>query len=179
MMNCTSVAAVAAMILAVNLLGCAGTTPPIALSSQADAAKVRFVNKADNAWIDLYPENECNNGVNVIHDNAIGNAIRAASDGAPRRVGMLDAVDPADRSIAEFAFVPGQRVNVGIGGAIGSSCLSGASFTARSAVQYEVTLTNASGRCSLTVSTLEARAAGALRRPLHELQPLICKSARS
>jgi hypothetical protein len=179
MTDSTPVAAVVALISAVNLLGCANTTPPIAFSSKEDASKVRFVNKADSAWIDLYPQNECNNGVNVIHDNAIGNAIRAASEGAPRRVGMLDAVDPADRTIAEFAFIPGQRVNVGIGGAIGRSCLGGVSFTVRSAVQYEVILTNASGRCSLTVSTLEAQPRGALRRPLQELGPLVCKSARS
>ncbi|WP_419684086.1 hypothetical protein ACN22W_10560 [Burkholderia theae] len=119
--------------------------------------------------------------MNIINDNVIANVVRAVSEGNPRRVGMMASKDPLDRNVAEFAFAPNQVINVGIGGnrgALRNSCLGGLSFRAGAGQQYEVELTGSDVRCWLKVSTLESDATGVTRRPVQDLQPLVCKSAR-
>jgi hypothetical protein len=165
-------------MLSVVIAGCANQKPPVAISQEADATKVRFVNRLDGAWIDLYPQTECNHGMNVITDNVFSNAVKSISEGAPKRLDMLDPPAPTDRNIAEYSFKPGQVMNIGIGGKVGGRCLGGVSFVTEPSVQYEVVLSGGSSqKCSLTVTTLESDGATVRRRPVRDLHPLVCKSA--
>jgi hypothetical protein len=166
------------MAAAVVTAGCATREPPIAVSLAPDAARVRFVNKVNGGWIDLYPETECNRGINVIHDLALANAVKSMTEGAPRREQMLDPPAADDRNVVEYSFRPGQVINVGIGGNPGSKCLGGLSFQAAPSTQYEIEATQLTPtRCSLHVSVLERNEDGVAvrRRPLYDVRPLVCK----
>ncbi|WP_338925269.1 hypothetical protein [Mycetohabitans endofungorum] len=100
--------------------GCATLAVPVKVSTQAEAAKIRFMNLSQGGWVALYPENECNPGVNIIYENL--------SDGGLPRQAMYDRLDPKDRNIAEYAFEPDQRVNVGMVGVSASQCVGELSF---------------------------------------------------
>ena len=158
--------------------GCATQTVPIVESQEHDSAKVRFINKMGRTWIDLYPETECNKGVNVIYDNVINNAVRTISEGSPKRVGMLDPQEPTNRNIAEYSFKPGQLINIGVGGNPRGRCLGGLSFIAAPSMQYEVVLSEQqSGRCTLAVQVLSTVEDRVQRQPMRDIRPLVCKRA--
>lgn len=166
-------------LAALGLAACAPAAVPIAQSSQADAAKVRFIDRtgSDTAWIRLYPQTDCNKGALVIDSSRAG---RMASAQAPLRADMLAVVDPTDSTVAEYAFAAGQRINVGASVPRVPhhlSCVGGTSFIAKPSVQYEVVLANSpTGQCRLEVNTLEAaQPAGVVaRRPVRELQQFAC-----
>lgn len=128
--------------------------------------------RADHAWVDLYPETECNNGLNVVTQHFLTNAVKSLSDGAPRRVDMIDPPDPASRTVAEYALKPGQILNFGVGGM--ASCLRGGSFLLQPAKQYEVAV---SPGCLITVHELVLKEGVARREPFRRVGPMICKKA--
>jgi hypothetical protein len=158
--------------------GCATQKPPIETSLDVEAAKVRFINRISGGWIDLYPETECNHGINVIYDRAIANVVKSISEGAPKRIEMLDPPISTDRNVSEYSFKAGQVINVGIGGNARRGCLGGLSFVAAPASQYEVTLSDRSpSKCMLTVSILYAENGITHRRAVRDLRPLVCQRA--
>ena len=165
------------LVLSLLLSGCASVKFPLVEDMGPTAAKVRFISDMDKAWIDLYPPNECNNGVNVVFDNFVSNLIKATSEGAPRRVGMIDPQDPSSRSVSEYSLKGGQIINVGVGGNLGR-CLYGRSFLAEAGMQYEVALRGSvSNGCVIRINQLVLREGEPRREAVFGAGPMICKSA--
>lgn len=164
------------MLAALLVAGCATPKPfPLIEQNSADAAKVRFSSRIDGAWIDLYPQSECNGGVSVVHETVVTNLVASAAGRKPKRVDMIDPVNPDARDVAEYAFQGGQVVNMGVGGSY--RCLSGASFMAKAGEQYEATLRAEAGYgCVITVSKLVLKGGTPWRLPVEGVKGLVCKN---
>jgi len=167
---------IAGCFSAVLYSGCATTPFPLKPSTASDAAKVRFISKISGSMIDLYPSNECNHGMTVVHNDSLAETV-SAMKGPPQRAGMLDPVAPKDYAAAEFAIAPGQVINVGVIGGV-ASCIGGRSFLAAPSAQYEVVLTRDGDRgCRFTISELvKINGTAVSRRPVNEVAGLICRN---
>ena len=142
------------------------------------AAKVRFVDKMPLGWIDLFPEDDCNNGASLVSKPfALIDQMIVAAGPPPKRVGMIDPPDPFDRDVAEISVPFGRIVNFGVSGGHGNNCFGGASFRTRENTQYEVRLDPGKDGCSLTVSILTEADGVPQRTPVRDVQRLICRTA--
>ncbi len=152
---------------------------PIQVSHDLDAAKIRFIDKLDHGWIDLYPEDDCNNGINLIRDRTtLVDALKSFAEEKPKRVDMIDPPDATDWTVVENSFKAGQTINLGMGRQRFRHCLGGVSFVAAPSTQYEVTLfEQPPGKCTANVTILTVKDGAVHRTPLRDRRRVICKSA--
>ena len=165
-------------VLCLALAACqTAPTFPLVLDTGDTAAKVRFVTHVSGGWVDLYPEDRCNGGVNVIFEkNGFDRWVENLKGVGASQVSMIDTPDSQLVSFSEFSLKPGQMVNLGVGGV--PNCLRGYSFRVEAGRQYEVGLRayGAQG-CKLAVSELTLKDGRPWREPLNTVGPMICKSA--
>lgn len=151
-----------------------GLPPGVATAADASSAKVRFVAHADGGNISVYPETSCNGGVGILNNSWSREVANKNANYVPPRTAMLDApYEPADMKVAEYAFVPGRTLNIGV---MAPNCVRGLSLALRPGAQYEVVLES---ECRVVARELTATTGGSVRRDgIRSVGPLLCEGTR-
>jgi hypothetical protein len=161
-----------------GVTACAGPIPSsIPVSTQADAARVRFVNRVESGWMELYPPTECNNGIRILEDSSTSRVLKSVGQEKPPRLGMLGTESfGEDRNVAEYAFEPLKIVNVGLGGSrFSQGCWGGLSFQVAAHAQYEVRFTGEGESCRARVFILYEEQGAIARQPFNGVGRLVCR----
>lgn len=162
---------VCGLLASIFLCGCEQF--PLRMSDQPTAAKLRFIVDVEEAWLDIYPQDDCTTGMNIVTNTLIAKVESVIRSPTPPRVGMLDPVSPNARNVAEYAVDPTQIVNVG-GGSV-ARCIGGHSFAVDPGGQYEIRFLRVRTECRLQIVRLHEDGPKVVRVPVDNLQEMICK----
>lgn len=158
------------LFVAAAVAGCASNQAPKLLqSTTAEAAKVRFKSTAHLGAFSIYPENRCNGGTSILFNAPVREAANKLQGYTPPRVAMYDnPYGSTDSRVAEYAFAPGQILNLG---ASAGGCVKGMSMALKAGEQYEIVL---EAGCRLIVSQLKLSNSSIRREPVRDIRRLIC-----